>query len=64
MGRLYTERERKRERERVYNNFDKLKILKFHVCVHPNVDGPSMYDYNKITMDISTEYYCLFIMSV
>ena len=45
-GRLYTERERERERERarerVYNNFDKFKILKFHVCVHPNVDGQNM----------------------
>ena len=25
----------------------KFKILKFHVCVHPYVDGPSWYDYTR-----------------
>ena len=41
-----TEREIERgERERGYMIiFIKLKILKFPVCVHPQVDGPSWYD--------------------
>ena len=30
----------------------KLKILQFHVCVYPNVDGPSRYDYNKVNRGI------------
>ena len=40
----------KREREG-YNTFIRFKILKFHVCVYPNVDGPSKYD-NKIVRGI------------
>ena len=43
---VYWERDReRRKRERGYMIiFIKLKILKFPVCVHPQVDGPSWYD--------------------
>ena len=36
------------ERERYIIILIEFKILKYHVCIYPNVDGPSRYDYKKI----------------
>ena len=58
---ILTEGERERERESI-NIYIKLKMLKFQICVHPNVDGPSRYYHNQIGV-YRKKCYCLFIMS-